>query len=545
MRSINIFLPKTISADAATRRRLPYLVGMNFLLLVFFFISALLRFMGAPGLYRAFFYCICGTESFYMLSLALLKSGRAKASSYIGTSGILVNVALMAFLTPFTAWNDMYKLGVYLIAAVVANALVSLERRQIIAYLTAGLAVYASIVFFVAASKLGGIDAEGRLVTMLFLVLFVTVNAIVLMMHDINAGLVDLAEKEAAQNRARAESLRALIGSVSGALETGRELVSAAGEGRSRSGEIRGRLALLSEEAGEFKGEAEAVDAKSVAALERVSTAKAAVQDQNVVIVDSGAAVERMSQTIGEIVAIAGSRRGAISEVASLAERQGLAIRDLLQGVERIRESTRAVMQAVSGILDISEKTQLLAMNASIEAAHAGSAGKGFAVIASEIRKLSQDTQESTRRIGEAIKANDSTIGEQSESIGRFTEGMDRMTGDVKSTFEALGGMLDALGRMDGATNNLSESTLSMLRLAGDTKIAVHGIAEGLESGARSAEAVKEFSARLSSEVVAILGAFDVLDLAIEKAAAIGGKNLARVVELDAGIAGIEGSSRS
>jgi hypothetical protein len=142
-----------------------------------------------------------------------------------------------------------------------------------------------------------------------------------------------------------------------------------------------------------------------------------------------------------------------------------------------------------------------------------------------------------------AIKANDSTIGDQSESIGRFAVGIKSMTGDVKSTFEALGGMLDVLGKMDGATNNLSESTLAMLRLAGDTKAAVLGIVEGLESGARSAKSAKEFSARLSAEVVAILGAFDALDSAVEKAAAVGERSLSRVADLDAGIAGIEGSS--
>jgi methyl-accepting chemotaxis protein len=298
-------------------------------------------------------------------------------------------------------------------------------------------------------------------------------------------------------------------------------------------------LALLSDKADELKGESEAVDKDNAAALELVFAAKAAVEDQNVVIVDAGAAVERMSQTIREILSIVAARRGAISDVAALAERQGVEIRDLLGGVESIRQASAAVMSAVGGILDVSEKTQLLAMNASIEAAHAGASGKGFAVIASEIRKLSHETQESTKLIGEAIKTNDSTIGEQAKSIGRFTEGMSNMTGDVKSTFEALGYMIDALGRMDGATSNLNDSTLSMLKFAGDTKTAVLGVVDGLETGARSAQTAKGFAARLSAEISVILDAFDAMDAAVEKAASIGEKNLSRVAELDAGIAGV------
>jgi methyl-accepting chemotaxis protein len=541
MRFINIFLPgPSEKLDAATLRRLPYLAGMNFLLIAFFFLSAFIRYEGDPPAYRAFFSCICGSEAFFVLSLALLKSGRPGAASYVGTSGILVNVMFMAFLTPFTAWNDIYKLGVYLIGAVVANALVSLGRRQLVVYMAASFAVYASIVFLVAAPGLGGMGPEGRLVAALFLVLFATVNVIVLLMHDINRGLVDLAEAEGAENRSRAEGLRALIGSVSKALETGRELVAAAGEGKGRSSEIRGRLAILSGEARELESESISMDAESVAALERMTAARAAVDDQNVVIVDAGAAVERMGQTIREIISMAGERRRSIAEVSALAERQGAEIRDLLGGVERIREASEAVMAAVGGILDVSEKTQLLAMNASIEAAHAGASGKGFAVIAGEIRKLSRETQESTRRIGEAIKANDSTIGAQASSIGRFSEGMNAVTGGVKSTFEALGGMMNALGRIDGATSNLSESTLSMLRLAGETKTAVLGVVEGLESGAQSADAAKLFASRFAAELAAMLGAFDALDAAVEKAASIGERNLARVAELDSALAGVE-----
>jgi methyl-accepting chemotaxis protein len=540
MPSIKIFLPDdSIKTDAATRRRLPYLVGMNFLLLVFFLLSAYVRFLSDRAVYRVFLYSICGSESFYIISLAILKSGRPKIASYVGSLGILLNVCLMAFLTPFSTWNDIYRLGVFLLGAVVANALVSLERRQILVYMALSLASYASIVFLLALPKLGSMTSDGITVSLLFLVLLITINIVVLLMNDINAGLVDLAEAEGAENRRKADRLRDLIASVSVALETGRELVSAAGEGKSRSSEIRGRLALLSDKADELKGESEAVDKDNAAALELVFAAKAAVEDQNVVIVDAGAAVERMSQTIREILSIVAARRGAISDVAALAERQGVEIRDLLGGVESIRQASAAVMSAVGGILDVSEKTQLLAMNASIEAAHAGASGKGFAVIASEIRKLSHETQESTKLIGEAIKTNDSTIGEQAKSIGRFTEGMSNMTGDVKSTFEALGDMIDALGRMDGATSNLNDSTLSMLKFAGDTKTAVLGVVDGLETGARSAQTAKGFAARLSAEISVILDAFDAMDAAVEKAASIGEKNLSRVAELDAGIAGV------
>lgn len=547
MSPISAFLPKEPDATdrSAMRRRLPYVAGMDLLLLLFFPFSAYLRLMSDAAVYRAFFLAICATEAFFVLSLVLLKAGRSKAASYVGSLGILVNVVLMAFLTPFTGWLDIYRIGVYLLSAVVANALVSLERRQVLVYLGASLAVYAAIILLVAAPKLGPPKGDGLSTTLLFLVLFATINGIVLLMNDLNAKLIRLAEAEGSANRERAESLRSLIGSVSGALDTGRELVAAAGEGRSRSSEIHERLSALRREALTLEGESAAVDAKSSAALERVAEAKAAVENQNAMIVDSGAAVERISHAIQDLSAMAGSRRASISEVATLAERQGGEMRGLLQGIDRIIASSEAVMAATGGIIDVSEKTQLLAMNASIEAAHAGASGKGFAVIAAEIRKLSQETQESTTRIGEAIKANEATVRDQAAAIGRFTQGMDKMTADVRSTFEALGAMVDELVGMETATGDLGESTMSMLRLAGETKSSVGGVVEGLRSGAASAESAKDFASRLSAELSRMLEAFAVMDKAIEKASLIGERNLARVAELEAGLASAERGSRA
>jgi methyl-accepting chemotaxis protein len=540
MSIVGFFLPKSPGGSAAMRRRFPYLVGMDLLLLLYFPLSALLRYRSNPALYRAFFLSICGSESLFIISLLALKAGSCRASSYLGSLGILLNVVLMAFLTPFTAWSDIYKLGVYLLGAVLANALISLERRQVLVYMGAGFAVYGSIILLVALPRLGALRGEGASTSLLFLLLFLAFNTAALLITDLNARLVEEAEAEGAENRRRAEGLSLLIGSVSGALETGRELVAAAAEGRSRSSEIRSRLSALCREAEALEAEASTVDEKSAAALGRVEAAQSAVDGQNVVIVDAGAAVERIGHTLRETANMAESRRGAIADVAALAERQGGELRELLHGIEKIVASSGAVTLATGGILDVSEKTQLLAMNASIEAAHAGSSGKGFAVIAGEIRKLSRETQDSTLLIDQAIKANAATVREQESAIGRFTEGIGRMTADVRSTFEALGTMMEGIARMESATDNLSEATGSLLRLAGETKASVGGVGEGLRSGAASAESAKHFAAGLSAEIAGILEAFASMDEAIEKAASIGECNLSRVGELDAGIAAIE-----
>lgn len=247
-----------------------------------------------------------------------------------------------------------------------------------------------------------------------------------------------------------------------------------------------------------------------------------ATQRQASEIEQTGQSVTQMAQSMNEISLNANDTAKVAETSLSAAGKGAHAVQNAIRGMNEIRdqmqetskrikrlgESSQEIGEIVQLISDITEQTNVLALNAAIQAASAGEAGRGFTVVAEEVQRLAERSAEATKHIAAIVKSIQRDTQDAVEAMERSTRGVVEGTQTADEADRALREIEQISTRLAGLITSISSATqqqvVSATQVAGNMKL-ILGVTqlttEGTKTTALSAARLTELAVALKKSV--------------------------------------------
>jgi len=242
---------------------------------------------------------------------------------------------------------------------------------------------------------------------------------------------------------------------------------------------------------------------------------------------ETATSMEEMNATVLEVAQNASNASQAADQAKSKAEQGAALVSKVVQEIKQVHDQSQemksdmgnlgkqaeGIGQILNVISDIADQTNLLALNAAIEAARAGEAGRGFAVVADEVRKLAEKTMTATKEVGAAIrgiqdgtKKNIENVERVGKSIAEATglantsgDALKEIVGLVESTTDQVRSIATASEEQSSASEEINHSIEDVNRVSMETSEAMRQSSQAVEELASQAQVLKTLIADLKS----------------------------------------------
>ncbi|MCO7630996.1 methyl-accepting chemotaxis protein [Pseudomonas guariconensis] len=282
-----------------------------------------------------------------------------------------------------------------------------------------------------------------------------------------------------------------------------RELIGQVGRTVSLVEEQAGQVLVVSERSNQaVSGQREQIE-QVATAMNQMSATALEVARSAALAAEGAQQVNRESATGRGLVA---SQQDSIARLAGEIDQTVVA-------VNQLASDSQAIGRVLEVIRSIAEQTNLLALNAAIEAARAGEQGRGFAVVADEVRTLARRTQDSTEEIAQMIQRLQAGVGAAVEAMGSSHQMAAGTVDEARQVQQALGNILGAVGGIVEQNQQIAAAVEQQTAVAHDIDrniVAINRAAQDTTAGACQTEEASRALSEQVLELKRLIGAFRV-----------------------------------
>lgn len=283
--------------------------------------------------------------------------------------------------------------------------------------------------------------------------------------------------------------------------EFAEEINNKAGTLNTSNVEFTSRFADIAESVGNVNEAVEEIAQGSTSQAQEMTSASQQMTEMSDVIEDNVKNVTGLEDTVAKMNELSDKADRVLKDLMQISEATAENIRAVSDQTNLTNTSAAKIKEAVGMIQDIAQQTNLLSLNASIEASHAGDAGRGFAVVAEEIRKLSENSKEGADEIGRIVKELTANSSDSVTKMDEVIESTKLQKMNLDHAMEAFDGLKEGIQAVSGTAKKIYEET-GKLEKEKDT---ISGVVEQLaaisEENAASTEETSASMQALSSVI--------------------------------------------
>ena len=270
--------------------------------------------------------------------------------------------------------------------------------------------------------------------------------------------------------------------------------------------------------------------------VENIDTLDGHIEKMSDNVSSASTAIEEMAASIRSVADTLNKNTENVKALMEASEVGRTGINEVVGNIQEIARESAGLLEINAVMENIASQTNLLSMNAAIEAAHAGEAGRGFAVVASEIRKLAENSSKQSSTISAVLKKIKGSIDKITSSTSSVLDKFEDIDKGVKVVAQQEDNILHAMEEQEEGSRLIVDGVIEVSKITYEVRTGSSKMQKRAKEVIQESEALEKVTKEINSSIKEMAGEADLINNAVNYVKDVSGKNSRAIEQLSKGV---------